>query len=133
MDNTKILIVEDDKMLCTIFKMFIEELGFEIVSMCGNSEDAILKTKEYKPDIVLMDIHLEGKTNGIETANIIGEKFNIPIIYITGDEDKGTFKQAILMNTYGFLSKPIQKEELENNIKFAILKHKLVTEKCKNS
>ena len=130
MEQIKILIVEDDKMLCTIFKMFIEELGYEIVAMTGNSEEAISETEKHKPDIVLMDIHLEGETNGIETAKILGEKFKTPIIYITGDEANGTFENAILMNTYGFLSKPILKEELEKHIKFAIVKHKLVLANC---
>ena len=64
----KILIVEDDKMLCTIFEMFLTDLGYELTGISQTGLDAISKCDADKPDVVLMDIHLKGNINGIETA-----------------------------------------------------------------
>jgi two-component system, response regulator PdtaR len=73
-----------------------------------------------------MDIHLEGQLDGIDTANIILEKYNIPIIYISGDNDVNTVKRAVLRNTFGFMTKPVYKNGLELNIEFALYKHRLL-------
>lgn len=119
----RILIVEDDKMICSIFSMFIKELGHQMVGISSNGKDAIEKATETKPDIVLMDIHLQGDINGIETARIINDELNIPVIYISSDIEESTIKEAILSNTYGFLVKPIYKTTLGITIEFAYFKH----------
>ncbi len=119
----RILIVEDDKMICSIFSMFIKELGHQMVGISPNGQDAIIKATESKPDIILMDIHLQGEINGIETARIINDALNIPVIYISSDIEESTLKEAILSNTYGFLVKPIYKTTLGITIEFAYFKH----------
>ncbi len=125
MKEYKILIIEDDKMLSAIFEMFISEIGHEHIGTVTSCKDAIPLCKENRPDLVLMDIHLEGEKDGIETAKILGADFNIPVIYISGDTDKSTIINAVLKNTYGFLTKPLHKETLEIAVEFAITKHKL--------
>ena len=126
MSKAKILIVEDDGMLCTVFEMFLEELGYSHCGTVSSGEDALTHLEENKPDLILMDIYLEGKIDGVETANIIHEKYNIPIIYVSGDSDVSTVKRAVLKNTYGFMTKPVYKNSLELNIEFAIYKHQLL-------
>ena len=81
----KILIVEDDKMLCTIFQMFIQELGYEISGVARTGEDA-LKHIDMCPnvDCILMDIQLDGDLDGISTARLLGERRNTPVIFISG-------------------------------------------------
>ena len=64
----KILIVEDDKMLCAIFEMFIMQLNYELIGISHTGKEAIEICKVNKPDVILMDIHLEGDLNGIETS-----------------------------------------------------------------
>lgn len=126
MSKAKILIVEDDSMLCTVFEMFLDELGYTNCGTYSSGEDALAQIEKDKPDLVLMDIHLEGEIDGIEAAKTIYETYNIPIIYISGDSDVSTVKRAVLNNTYGFMTKPVYKNSLELNIEFAINKHKLL-------
>jgi len=126
MDKTKILIVEDDSMLCTVFEMFLEELGYEQCGTVASGEDALIHLENKQPNLILMDIHLKGEIDGIETAKQILKKYNIPIIYISGDSDVKTAIRAVLKNTYGFMTKPVYKDSLELNIEFALHKHKLL-------
>ena len=118
-----VLVVEDDNMLCTIFEMFIKEIGYGHTATVPNGEEALEICRKEKPDIVLMDIHLDGSLNGIQTAKIMGEEMNIPVIYISGDYNTETVKDAVLPNTYGFLVKPIHKDILQLNIEFSYAKH----------
>ncbi len=120
----KILIVEDDKMLCTIFEMFIMQLNYELIGISQTGKEAIGLCKLNRPDVILMDIHLEGDINGIETSKKINELYDIPVIFITSDIDRATIKSAINKNTYGFLMKPIYKSTLGVTVEFALAKHK---------
>ena len=129
MSKAKILIVEDDSMLCTVFEMFLDELGYGHCGTFKSGEEALEHISAEKPDLILMDIHLEGSIDGIDAANIILERFNIPIIYISGDSDVSTVNRAVLTNTYGFMTKPVYKNSLELNIEFAVTKHKLLANK----
>ena len=126
MSKARILIVEDDSMLCTVFEMFLEELGYSHCGTVSSGEDALAHLEKSQPDLILMDIHLEGSIDGVEAANAIFNKYNIPIIYISGDSDVSTVKRAVLSNTYGFMTKPVYKNSLELNIEFAIFKHQLL-------
>lgn len=119
----KILIVEDDKMLCTIFKMFLDEQGYEIAGFALNSDSALDFCKNNKPDVILMDIHLQGQTDGIETAKLIEKSFDVPIVYISSDTEITTIQKSIIRNTYGFLVKPIYRVNLVLAIEFAYAKH----------
>jgi len=125
MDKPNILIVEDDSMLCTVFEMFLEELGYVHSGTYKSGEEALEHLLNNRPDLILMDIHLDGSIDGIETAKIVLEKYNIPIIYISGDSDVSTVNRAVLSNTYGFMTKPVYKNSLSLNIEFAITKHQL--------
>ncbi len=126
MNKGKILIVEDDNMLCTVFEMFLEELGYEHCGTVDSGEDALTHLENKLPDLILMDIHLKGKIDGIETAKQILEKYNVPIIYISGDSNVETVTGSVLSNTYGYMTKPVYKSGLELNIEFALQKHKLL-------
>lgn len=125
-EANSVLVVEDDNMLCTIFEMFIKELGYKHTATVPNGEEALKVCRKNKPDLVLMDIHLGGEPDGIATADIMGKEMDIPVIYISGDHDTETVQKAVLRNTYGFLIKPIHKETLKLNIEFGFAKHKLL-------
>jgi len=119
----KILIVEDDKMLCTIFEMFIKHLGHEIIGISQTGTEAINLCSLQRPDVILMDIHLDGTINGIDAAKNIHHTYDIPVIYITGDIEEETIRSAIYKNTYGFLMKPVYQDTLGVAIQFAMAKH----------
>jgi len=123
MQQKKILIVEDDKMISTLISMFVTNMGYEIIGYCQNGEDAILKCRENMPDVILMDIHLKGNLTGIETAKKIHQLFDIPVVYVSSDDENSTVQDAIYNNTYGFLIKPIHKQTLGIIIELAYYKH----------
>lgn len=129
MNQKKVLIVEDDRMLSAIFQMFIRDLGHKLIGIVSEGQEAIdLCTSEH-PDIVLMDIHIRGDMDGVATAKVIEEKFDIPIIYITGDFEEASVENSLLSNTYGFLVKPLYKSTLGVAIEFALRKYQFDKEK----
>jgi len=123
MAKKKILIVEDDKMLCTIFEMFIKELDYELIGISQTGKEAIKLIGINKPDVILMDIYLEGDIDGIETAKQINKNHDIPVIYVTSDVKEEKINEAIQKNTFGFIMKPVYKSTLKVAIEFAYAKH----------
>ncbi len=122
MDKIKILLVEDDKMLCTVFDMFLKELGYEC-SVVQTGRDAIEKCKENLPHLILMDIHLRGGMSGIDAAKEILNNYDLPVIFISSDDSKETIQETKLPNTYNFLVKPLLKNALQEAINSAYEKH----------
>lgn len=122
---TKILIVEDEAITAMDIQKALESRGFEVVSIASMGNEAIQKAGELKPDLVLMDIILKGNTDGITVADKIMSLFDIPVIYITAFSDEETFKRAKLTKPYGFITKPINYNELRGSIEIALYKHEL--------
>jgi CheY-like chemotaxis protein len=122
----KILIVEDDKMLCTIFQMFIQELGYEISGVARTGEDAIKHLRDSRDvDCILMDIQLDGNLDGISTARIIGQTRKTPVIFVSGTTAPEVVQSAAMHNVYGFITKPIYRQNLGVSIEYACAKCKL--------
>lgn len=109
----KILIVEDDLILTMLNTRFIEILGHEVVKALKSGEEAIEFTRENDVDIILMDIRLKGKKDGIEAMNEINKTKAIKAIYISGNSDPETKKRAEATNMLDFCVKPLSFEELE--------------------
>jgi two-component system, response regulator PdtaR len=128
MKAKKILIVEDDKMLSTIYKMFIKDLGHELIGIFPDGKSAIEICEKNIPDIVLMDIQLEGDIDGIATTKILQNKFDTPVIFVSGITDPQTIQKAIGTKSYGFIVKPVDKTELGIAIEQAFTKHKYENE-----
>ncbi|MBI9064084.1 MAG: response regulator [Marinilabiliaceae bacterium] len=121
----KVLVVEDDKFISAIFTMFLRELGHDLVDICTTGQEAVNKSHQVRPDVVLMDIHLEGDMDGIQTAEQLRRELDIPVIYISSDTSSHVIKRAIVSNSYGFLVKPINKKELGIAIDLAYYKHRV--------
>ena len=102
MDDSKILIVEDEYIVATDLKQRLEDMGHKIVGIEGDGKSAIKKTEETKPDLILMDITLKGELDGIETAQQIQEDYDIPLIYLSGRNDNNTLKRAKTTEPSGF-------------------------------
>ena len=95
MGNTiKILIVEDEMIIGAKISMLLSDLGYEIAGIIPTGEKAISQIRNNRPDMILMDIQLKGKLDGIETARIIQESDDIPIIYLTANADDSHFNRA---------------------------------------
>lgn len=118
----KIIVVEDEAITALNLKMDLEDLGYEVPVTVDNGIDAIEKSNEIYPDIVLMDINLKGDMTGIEAAEEI-EKIGIPIIFLTANTDDFTTFEALKTVPYGYLSKPYSVKDLQLTIGTVLRKH----------
>ena len=107
--KTKILIVEDEMIIAANISLQLTTLGYEVTGIMPRGEDALLHIKDNQPDILLLDINLKGKLDGIETAEAMQKTHNIPIIYLTANVDDTHFNKAKRTHPYGFIAKPFKK------------------------
>jgi len=114
--NTKVLIIEDDFIIQMFLENIISSIGCNIVATVDNSDDGIKMIEEYSPDIILMDIGIAGKKDGIEMAELINEKFQIPFIFITGNSDFTTIDRAKKTSPIHIFNKPIEQEVLSSEL-----------------
>ncbi len=123
MTKAKVLIVEDDTLTAVGFKEILTQIGYTICALAGSGEDAIKKAELHQPDVVLMDIMLEGELGGVEAADQIRARFDIPIIFLTSYIDEALLRRARVTDPFGYLIKPCHPRELYATIELAIFKH----------
>ena len=116
----KVLIVEDESNYADTLEMFVDELGYEVAGVAGSGKKALELFEQEKPDLVLMDIHLEGELSGIDLARIFQGQQVTPIIYITSFDDPETFANAKQTGPYGYLIKPFEPDTLQRSIELAV-------------
>lgn len=121
--DTKLLIVEDELLIAEILSRKLKKLGYTVVDIVSSGELAIERARETEPDLILMDIVIEGDMDGIETAAKIHENQNIPIIYTTAYADDDTLDRAENTGSYGYILKPFKERELHACIKIALSQH----------
>ncbi|MCK5148994.1 response regulator [bacterium] len=109
----KILIVEDEVMIAQCLKMDLEDEGYEVCSFVGSGEEAIIEVREKNPDIILMDINLAGKMDGIDAAREIIDYKDIPIILMTGYNKSNLFIRAHKVHPVAYLEKPVEIYDLK--------------------
>lgn len=117
----KILIVEDEYIEALDIKQNLESFGYEVPYIASFAEEAIEKTLELEPDLVLMDIILKGESDGIYAASEIKDS-GIPIIYLTAHSEKATVQRALATDPHAYLLKPYDRTELKFAIELAIFK-----------
>ena len=110
--SVRVLIVEDEWIIAIDVRDCLESLGYLVVAIASSGEEAIIKARELQPDIVLMDIRLEGEMDGIQAAQQIWNELQIPIIYATGYSDKSTVDRATATEPFGYVLKPIKESDL---------------------
>lgn len=118
--KVRILVVEDEMIIGAKISMQLSNLGYEVTGLLGRGEDALLHLAENKPDIILLDINLKGQMDGIETARIIMEMGNTPVIFLTANSDEATFNRAKLTKPAAFITKPFKQLDLQRAIELAI-------------
>ena len=119
----KILIVEDERIIAEDIRKCVLNCNYDVISIVPTGQNALLIVKEQKPDLILMDIMLEGKLDGIETAEKIIRKHDIPVIYITANADDSILKRAKKTNPYGYLVKPFEEIDLNAALEIAFYKY----------
>lgn len=125
MSNPKILVVEDEGIVAIDIQICLESLGYTVTAIADTGELAIKKAKETYPDLVLMDIRLKGKMDGIEAARKITEDLDIPIIYLTAYADRTTLERAKITGPFGYILKPFEERELHTAIEIAFYKYQM--------
>jgi len=108
----KILVVEDEILIANDIRQALKSFGYQVAEIVVSGEAAIEYARIHKPDLILMDIMLEGKMNGIEAALKINENCPIPVIYLTAFSDVKTLRKASESNPYGYILKPFEEREL---------------------
>lgn len=116
----KILIVEDEMVIGANLSMQLNELGFEVCGILPRGEDVLPCVRNEKPDILLLDIKLKGKLDGIETARLVQSEFEIPIIYLTSNADEAHFNRAKETQPRAFISKPYKNIDLQRAIELTV-------------
>jgi CheY-like chemotaxis protein len=123
------MIVEDQWVTADDLKRTLERLGYTISSVVGYGENAVEKAESDMPDLILMDIVLKGEMDGIEAANQIHSRLNIPVIYLTAFDSRSALERAKITEPFGYMIKPFQERELHSTIEMALYKHRVEDEK----
>jgi len=113
MRDLSILIVEDEMLYASKMEMQLDILGLEHAGTVDNSQDALEILKKQVPDLVLMDINIDGDYDGVELAQMIREQYDIPALFISSLKDDRTFRRAMRVNPIGFLIKPFDEVQLK--------------------
>lgn len=123
MTQAKILIVEDELIAAANIARNLEKFGYEVTAKANSGEKALEQVVENPPDLVLMDIQLRGKIDGIEAAAQIRSIYQIPVVYITAYADGPTIDRAKLTEPYGYLIKPFKPRDISTTIEMALYKY----------
>ena len=123
MNNEKILIVEDEKIIALDLQRRLERFGYTVVGMASEGEVALDLARQAEPDIVLMDIELAGSMDGIEAAGILRNQLGLPVIFLTAYTDEKTLERAKEVEPYGYILKPLKERELYTTIDIALYKN----------
>lgn len=117
--SKKILIVEDELIIALMIEKMVTKLGHEVVAKVTSGEEALETVSKHSPDLILMDIRLQGEMDGIETMQEIRKKTHTPVIYITGNTDARNKKRVKDSDYLAFLTKPVTIYDLNQSFNFA--------------
>lgn len=120
MEKIKVIIVEDEPLVAFDLKRQLEKTGLEVMEIFESGEEILAYLKKEIPDIILMDVHLYGSLDGIDTAHEINNKYEIPVLFLTANTDAATFNRAKLTFPHAFLSKPFRIKDVMHAIDLAL-------------
>ncbi len=112
MKTSTILVVEDENIVAKDLQNRLRRLGYAVPELASSGEDAIRKASANRPDLVLMDIGLRGKIDGIEAAQQIYARLHIPVVFLTAYADDSTIRRAKVVKPFGYIGKPLEDQEL---------------------
>jgi CheY-like chemotaxis protein len=122
MEQKKILIVEDENIIAQDLQIILVEAGYHVPYIAANSQAALKYAAELQPDLILMDVMIQGPVDGIVTAQIINDIYDIPIVFLSAYSDGKTLERAKKAGSYGYLLKPYDDRELLIAMEFSIQK-----------
>ena len=124
-EKAKILIVEDERIIALEMRRKLESMGYDVSAIVSSGEEAVRKAEELHPDLVLMDIILQGEMDGVEAAGQIHARFDIPVVYVTANVSDARLEDITCSEPFGCLFKPFEDMELQAAVKMALYKYKM--------
>ncbi len=119
------MVVEDDADLAADLVNALEHIGYEVTGAVSSAEACRASAESNCPELVLMDINISGDVDGVEAAQMLRERFDIPVVFLSGHADHKTITRATLAGALGYLTKPFRLKELESAIEVALFRHRL--------
>jgi two-component system cell cycle sensor histidine kinase/response regulator CckA len=123
MSPVRVVAVEDERLVALDLKHRLKALGYEVSWLAASADEVVEKLQQDRPNVVLMDIRLEGEKDGIDVAQIVRERFDIPVVFVTAHADSETLKRARVTEPFGYILKPFDDRELRAAIEIAVYKH----------
>jgi AmiR/NasT family two-component response regulator len=114
--SPKILILESQMIIAADVSLQLSKLGYDVIGIISNHGDGTKAIENNRPDIILMNIEMQGKVNRIKVARSILETFQIPIVFLTANSNKEIFKEVIDTQPYALIIKPFNNKELKRGI-----------------
>ncbi len=128
MDQTTIMVVEDETIIGMDIRNSLKKLGYSVPPVIATGEKAIEKAEQLQPNLILMDIMLKGSIDGVQAAEQIRKRFNLPIVYLTANTDPITLERAKETQPFGYIIKPFEEKDLHTTIEIALARCKAETE-----
>lgn len=129
MRPARILVVEDEGIVALQVRTTLERHGFTVTDTCASGDEALASLAVHPPDLVLMDLKLQGSRDGIATAEAVRARSHLPIVFLTAHSEDATVERARATGPYGYLLKPFNPQELCIAVEVALHKHRLDEQK----
>jgi len=124
-DRSRILIAEDEQVVALDVEYELNELGYEVIGVATSTPEAVQLTEATRPDLVLMDVQLDGPSDGIAAADEIRRRWQIPVVFVTASSGREIVSRAKEAGPYGYITKPFRGRELNASIAVALERHRL--------
>lgn len=125
MPEPRILIVEDEGAVADLIGRYLRHSGYQIAGAVGTGEEALAQIASLQPDLLLMDIALGGELDGVQTAELVSARFDLPVVFLTGMADDTTIQRSQSSRAFGYVLKPFRQEDLKSSIDLALSKHEV--------
>ncbi len=129
----RVLIVEDEILIAEELTERLSNLGFAVIAAVDTAEEGIAIAIRENPDLVLMDIRLQGRKDGVQAAKEIRQQMDVPIVYVTAYSDPLTVQRTIGTEYDGFILKPFHRHELQSTIDVAMRRHAIRAQQKKQN
>ncbi len=127
-EMTNILIAEDETIIALDISNTLQRLGYNVIGIASSGTEIFQQLEKSVPDLVMMDIMLDGDMSGIEAADIISQKYSLPVVFLTALTDQQTLQKAKTTNPFGYILKPYDEKSLHSAIEMGLYKHKVEEE-----
>lgn len=119
----RVLVAEDEAIVAEDIASILRSLGYEVPALAGNGDEALEMAERLKPDLILMDITMPGKLDGIEAARKVRKSLDIPVVFLTGHLDEETLERAKGDSLFGYIIKPFARKDIRAAVELALYKH----------